>query len=66
MGEFEIESCGSHMGCFLIMINVIFEKTYFVQDDFEDFFSQWEKIKNSQSMYNRRFNIVGTTRLLIS
>ena len=46
MGEFEIEPRGSHMGCFLIMINVIFEKTYFVQEDFE-VFSQWEKIKNS-------------------
>lgn len=32
---------------FLIMINVIFEKTYFVQEDFEVFFPQWEKIKNS-------------------
>ena len=50
---------------FLIMINVIFEKTYFVQEDFE-VFSQWEKLRTLQSMYNRRFNMVGTIRLLIS
>ncbi|KKP80021.1 MAG: hypothetical protein UR81_C0036G0007 [Candidatus Levybacteria bacterium GW2011_GWB1_35_5] len=35
---------------FLIMINVIFEKTYFISDDFEVFFSQWQKIKNSPEL----------------
>ncbi len=35
---------------FLVMINVIFEKTYFTQDDFEMFFPQWRKIKNSQEL----------------
>ncbi len=33
---------------FLIMINVIFEKTYFTKDDFELFYSHWPKIIESR------------------
>ncbi len=32
---------------FLIMINVIFEKTYFMPDEFELLISQWQKINKS-------------------
>lgn len=40
---------------FLIMVNVIFEKTYFVPDDFDMFFSQWQKIKNSPELLQQTF-----------
>lgn len=33
---------------FLVMINVIFEKTYFMPDDYEMFHTQWQLIKNSE------------------
>ena len=35
---------------FLVMVNVIFEKTYFMQEDFEIFFSQWQNIKDSPEL----------------
>ncbi len=35
---------------FLVMVNVIFEKTYFMPDDFEIFISQWREIRNSQEL----------------
>lgn len=43
---------------FLVMVNVIFEKTYFLQDDFEVFFCQWREIKNSQELVQQtiRYN----------
>lgn len=33
---------------FLIMVNVIFEKTYFMSSDYELFIPQWREIKKSQ------------------
>ncbi len=33
---------------FLTMINIIFEKTYFMSDEYEMFQTQWQQIKNSE------------------
>ena len=50
---------------FLIMINVILKRPILYKKILKCF-SQWEKLRTLQSMYNRRFNMVGTIRLLIS
>ncbi len=38
---------------FLVMINVIFEKTYFTSEDFDIFFPRWFGIKNSLEFSNQ-------------
>lgn len=38
---------------FLVMINVIFEKTYFMPDEFEIFSLQWQKVRSSPEFFQQ-------------